>query len=150
MDYSVELFTTSPGARQKLTSVIEKCSKLLQYHPESGLVDDALFMIGKSYYYQNDLQRAERKFLELLDGFPESDMAPESKLLLGSTYYKMKDPTRAKKIVRDLFDRSIKDDEGDMIARSAQLLARIEIDGANNQEALTLYQTAADRASSSA
>lgn len=149
VDYSVELFTTSPGARQKLTSVIEKCSKLLQYHPESGLVDDALFMIGKSYYYQNDLQRAERKFLELLDGFPESDMAPESKLLLGSTYYKMKDPTRAKKIVRDLFDRSIKDDEGDMIARSAQLLARIEIDGANNQEALTLYQTAADRASSS-
>ncbi|HEX9657914.1 MAG TPA: tetratricopeptide repeat protein [Bacteroidota bacterium] len=148
VDYSVELFTTSPGARQKLTSVIEKCSKLLQYHPESGLVDDALFMIGKSYYYQNDLQRAERKFLELLDGYPESDMAPENKLLLGSTYYKMKDPIRAKRIVRDLFDASIKEDDGDMIARSAQLLARIEIDAANNQEALTLYQTAADHASS--
>jgi len=149
VDYSVELFTTSPGARQKLTSVIEKCSKLLQYHPESGLVDDALFMIGKSYYYQNDLQRAERKFLELLDGYPASNMAPESKFLLGSTYYKMKDPTRAKKVLRDLYDASLEEENGDMIARSAQLLARIEIDATNNKEALTLYQTAADNASSS-
>ena len=53
-------FTIQPTTKTKFEAVIEKCSKLLQYHPESNLVDNALLMIGKSYYYENDYQPAER------------------------------------------------------------------------------------------
>ncbi len=55
------VFNVSQNTRTKFSSVIEKCSKLLEYHPESNLVDDALMMIGKSYFYQNDLSACRTK-----------------------------------------------------------------------------------------
>jgi tetratricopeptide (TPR) repeat protein len=82
-------FTIPSGTRTKFLSVIEKTSKLLQYHPESNLVDNALLMIGMSYYYQAEYPKAERKFIELLDGYPSSNLAVEAKLMLAYTSYKM-------------------------------------------------------------
>ena len=78
----------SSAAKQKFTSVIEKCSKLLQYHPESKLVDDALLMVGKAYFYQADYARAERKFQELIDTYPKSALLPQARMLMAYSYYK--------------------------------------------------------------
>ncbi len=55
-----------PGSAQTpIIKVIEKCSKILQFDKESGYFDDALFMIGKSHYYQSEYAKAQRKFNEL-------------------------------------------------------------------------------------
>ncbi|MGA9363072.1 MAG: tetratricopeptide repeat protein [Bacteroidota bacterium] len=75
----------SPTAKQKLTSVIEKCSKLLQYHPTSKWVADALMLIGESYYYMGDYLKADRKFAELVAQFPESNRFLEARLWLGKS-----------------------------------------------------------------
>ena len=44
-----------PADDQKLQKVIEKCSKILQYSPDSRYVDDALIILGKAFYYQQNL-----------------------------------------------------------------------------------------------
>lgn len=64
---------------------IEKASKVLQLFPNSKYVDDALMIIGESFYHENEYIKAQRKFNELLTAFPNSEFAPKAKLLLGKT-----------------------------------------------------------------
>jgi TolA-binding protein len=137
------------GTKQKLTSVIEKCSKLLQYHPESNLVDDALLMIGKSYYYQGEYQKAERKFRELLDGFPESDLAFESRLVLSKTYYRMGDKEGASREAKELVTRAEAKEEREYAAAASLVLAQIEVDRENILQAATHYRVSAEYGSTS-
>ncbi len=70
-----------PGtAKQKLGQVIDKCSNILAFHPSSSLVDNSLLLIGKSFFYQMEYRKAERKFAELLAQFPNSSLALEGQL----------------------------------------------------------------------
>lgn len=137
-------FDVPPPTKAKFTTVIEKCSKLLQYHPESKLVDDALLMIGKSYYYQNEYQSAERKFKELLSTHPESDLIYETKLLLANTYYKNNDKPTAAVTAKELLDEAKKEELDGIVAKTAILLAHIEFENRNYAEALGYYRMAAE------
>ena len=67
-------------AKTKLGQVIDKCSNILAYHSSSSLVDNALLLIGKSFFYQMEYLKAERKFAELLAQFPNSSLALEAQL----------------------------------------------------------------------
>ena len=61
--------TPNPQVQTALyTEAIKKASKLLEFYPKSKWVDDALLLIGKSYYYQAEFTKAERKFRELKIG----------------------------------------------------------------------------------
>ena len=84
--FTTKVFTPGGNVTNKFVQVIEKCSKILQYHSNSSLVDDALFMIGKSYYYQKEYPSAIRKFTELITNFPESDYYLESKFWIARSY----------------------------------------------------------------
>lgn len=138
-------FVLQPATKTKLTSVIEKCSKLLQYHPQSSLVDDALLMIGKSYYYQNQYQQAERKFTELIEQFPNSSLAPESRLLLGYCYYMDNEKSKASLVAKSLLDDSQKDGDDEFTAKAAAFLAQMEVDNLNTEQARTLFQIAGEK-----
>lgn len=131
-------------AKTKFTSVIEKCSKLLQYHPNSSLVDDALLMIGKSYYYQNEHQSAERKFKELLDGYPDSDLRFEARLLLAQTYYRMKNNTLATAEAKSLLDDARQAGESNVRAKAAELLGAVELQNKNSAAALEYFVEAGE------
>ena len=80
----------SSDAKTKFNFAIEKASKLLTFYPTSKWVDDALLMIGKSYYYLEDDVRAERKFVELLAKFPDSDLRFETALWYGRSLLRQK------------------------------------------------------------
>jgi TolA-binding protein len=67
-------------AKLKLGQVVDKCSNILAYHSSSSLVDNALLLVGKSFYYQMEYLKAERKFAELLGQFPNSSLALEAQL----------------------------------------------------------------------
>jgi TolA-binding protein len=142
-------FDTPPQTRTKFATVIEKCSKLLQYHPESKLVDDALLMIGKSYFYQNDLQSAERKFKELLSTYPESDLVLEAKLLLAQTHYRSNDKTAAATVAMELFEEAKAQGEDGITAEAGRLIGHIHLENKNYEEALRYFQTAAELAETS-
>lgn len=143
------MFSVQSTTKAKFTAVIEKCSKLLQYHPESNLVDDALLMIGKSYYYQNDYQQAERKFKELIEQFSSSDLAYEAKLTLGYCYYMMDDKAKSSGVAKGLLDDATQNGEDDYVTNASVLLAQIEVDNKNNEQAVTYFQIAAEKATTS-
>ncbi len=54
----------APGAQ--FDEAIEKSADVLRSHPSSKWVDDALMLIGKSYYHQNNFVGAEQKFREVI------------------------------------------------------------------------------------
>ncbi len=138
-------FNIQATTKAKFTTVIEKCSKLLQYHSESSLVDNALLMIGKSYYYQNDYQQAERKFKELLEQFPNSSLVDDGELLLGYCYYMLNDKTKSSGVAKVLLDNANKNGDDDYAAKASMLLAQIEADNKNPDQAKIYFQTAAEK-----
>lgn len=78
--FSNEPLVLSNAARNNLTKVVEKCSELLQFHSTTAYVDDVLLILGKSFYYQNNFQKAKRKFEELLATNPDEDITLEANL----------------------------------------------------------------------
>ncbi len=63
---------------------IDWSSEILTEHTTSRYVDDSLYIIGMSHYYQKEFLKARTKFDELLGAFPESEFT------LKSLYYKAK------------------------------------------------------------
>lgn len=113
-----------PGPKGKLTSVIEKCSKLLQYHPTSSLVDDALMMIGKTYYYLDENQQAERKFRELIEGYPDDGLRLEAEIYLAYVQYRMDDHAGARATARQVLEEAEKEGESWLAARACTVLGQ--------------------------
>lgn len=75
---------------QQLSKVIDKCSTILQFHSESSYVDNALLILGKSFYYQKNYLKALRKFQELIATQPESNLILETELWIGKTQMRLK------------------------------------------------------------
>jgi len=55
------------GRSAEFEKVITKSADLLRNHPKSKWVDDALMLIGKSYFYQGNFVGAEQKFNEIIN-----------------------------------------------------------------------------------
>lgn len=72
--FSTEPLVVSGAVNTKLVKVIEKSSKILQFYSNSSYVDDALMMLGKSFFYQKNYQKSKRKFEELLATNPDDNM----------------------------------------------------------------------------
>ena len=58
--------TTGAGSRDFENAVL-KSANLLREHPDSKWVDDALLLIGKSYYFQENFVGATQKFREVAE-----------------------------------------------------------------------------------
>lgn len=82
---SSEKMTSKANAQERslYESAIEKASKVLTYHPDSKWADDALWLIGKSYFNMGDYSLAERKFKELVVNHPESKFADDAYYFMG-------------------------------------------------------------------
>ena len=68
---------------QKFQASIDKSADVLRDHPNSKWIDDALVLIGKSYYYQRNYVSAEQKFREAID--LGSALEDEARLWLART-----------------------------------------------------------------
>ncbi|MGE5439125.1 MAG: tetratricopeptide repeat protein [Bacteroidota bacterium] len=109
--FTIQEAKPTGAASDNLTKVIEKLSKLLQFSSESDLVDDALLMIGKSFYYQQDYQKALRKFTELISTFPKSDLALEAQLWIGKSQLRIKNFSQASTVLSQV--RAAAEEKGD-------------------------------------
>jgi TolA-binding protein len=69
-------------SKQGYQDAIEKAAKIVQKHPKSKYHDDALFLIGVSYFRIESFSKAEGAFRELLATHPKSGFAEESQLYL--------------------------------------------------------------------
>ncbi|RMH59805.1 MAG: hypothetical protein D6685_10870, partial [Bacteroidetes bacterium] len=67
-DHYLPLFTTPDRVSntRDFDAAIRKSADVLRDHPESKWVDDALLLIGKSYFYLKNYVGAEQKFQEVI------------------------------------------------------------------------------------
>ncbi|TAK65553.1 MAG: tetratricopeptide repeat protein, partial [Bacteroidetes bacterium] len=114
--------TTKSGGQSKFDKVIEKCSKLIQYYPESNLVDDAILLIGKSGVYLGESELAIRKFKELFQNFPESELRFEAKLWNAKALYFTNKQEEALALIEELYPQAVEAGEND-VAIEAEMLA---------------------------
>lgn len=91
--FSVQEQNLAPDINQLLIKVVEKSSQLLQFHSKSIYVDNALIMLGKSFFFQQNYQKAYREFDELITKQPNSSLVLEAKLWLGKTQMQLKEYT---------------------------------------------------------
>ncbi len=59
--------TTGTSASREFEQTVLKSADILREHPESKWVDDALMLIGKSYFYQENYVGAIQKFTEVIE-----------------------------------------------------------------------------------
>jgi TolA-binding protein len=79
--------TISSEVKNHFDKAIEKSWKLIDiYGDSSKYADDALLLIGQSYFNLRDYPKAERVFQQFLLKFSSSDLIPEAKLWLAKTY----------------------------------------------------------------
>lgn len=105
----------SGNVNENLNKVIEKLSKILQFYKESAYFDDALLMIGKSFYLQQDYIKALRKFNELVTTFPDGDLALEGKLWMGRTNFRLRKFDEGNKYFDEIKDIAESEGETDIL-----------------------------------
>ncbi len=87
---------------QNYQKTIDTAAKIPELYPDSKYVDDALVLMGKSYYRMKQYPKAQRKFEELLSNYPESNQAEEARLFLGKSLIENRDYSRARDILTSL------------------------------------------------
>jgi len=116
---------------------ITKASKVLTFNPKSKWVDDALFLIGKSYYNLGEYPKAERKFQELVTTFPKSNLVEESYYYLGMSRYKEGNKVEATEDLISLLDNP------KMKKRKSEVcfeLGEIKFEEGEYEQAVTFYK----------
>ncbi|HED08737.1 MAG TPA: tetratricopeptide repeat protein [Ignavibacteria bacterium] len=111
-----DLFSTKefkiPGlARKQLANVIKSASKILQFNSDSKYVDNALLILGKSFYYEKNYQKALRKFEELIATQPNSDLILETRLWIGKAQMKLKQDDQSLATLEAVKQDAIKEEE---------------------------------------
>ncbi|MCK4251445.1 tetratricopeptide repeat protein [candidate division WOR-3 bacterium] len=69
---------------------IEKATAVIVKYPDSRYIDDALLMMGSSYYYKGDYSRALEKLDFLILNYPESKFYDDALYYKGLAYYKQR------------------------------------------------------------
>lgn len=67
--------------RQQYQRAIRKCRNLLDEYPDSDLVDDALFLMGKAHLRLKEYSDAIRNFDNVMANFPASEFVEETMYL---------------------------------------------------------------------
>ena len=80
-----------------------KASKVLEKHRDSDLVDDAMFLLGRAFYWQGDYRDAARSFRDLETNFPESEYFTRARYWRGLCLEAQGNHAEARSIYRALF-----------------------------------------------
>ncbi len=97
--------TGRPPARaiQDYDRVIERCTYILREHPDSKWADDALYLLGRSLFYQQrNLIQAKERFQDMLGVFPESEYVPSSKIYTAKIEYQLANRSEAFLILHEI------------------------------------------------
>lgn len=131
----------SGNVKEKLDKAIERSSKIIQFHKNSKFIDDAVLIIGKSYYLLTDYFKAERTFNEFLSKFSSSVLADEAILYLGRTKVKLDKITDAETIFKNLVKNSPDNEIKSLAARDLGVLA---FNKHNFQESVDFFRASID------
>lgn len=113
--YDLDEITISSNASALLNQVVDKASKLLQFNGESSFVDDALLMLGKSFYYMQNYQKALKKFDELITAQPNSSLALEADFWGAKTELRLRNYDKGLERLAGVKEKALKIDDGNIL-----------------------------------
>ncbi len=114
----------SQSTKDKLTKVIERCSKVIQFNKNTKYLDDAVLLIGKSYFLMGEYLQAERKFNEFFSNLTSSDLYDEALVYLGRTKYKLGKTQEGEVILKNLLSAT---NNSDIKSQIYQTLANVDL-----------------------
>ncbi len=123
---------------KQYNDAIAKASKVLERHPTSSYVDDALFIIGAAYYYLGEYDKSARKFKELFANYPETEYASRARILMAKDKLQLKEEAEAVVIFEEIFE---KEKDKKIKANAARALGEYYFEGKDYASA-TKYFTA--------
>jgi TolA-binding protein len=123
-----------------LNKVIEKASKILQFHSQSSYVDNSLLLLGKSLYYQKDYLKAMRKFQELITTRPNSSFILESQLWIGKSQLRLRQFDAALKTLDNVKDEAVNKKESDIYEEAYLEEIKYKVMTDNLDQAISLME----------
>ena len=93
----------SRGAQALYEKAATRASAVLEKHPDSDLVDDAMFLAGRALYWRQDYTYAARSFSDLEEHFPESEYVDDARYWRGLCLEAQALEAQAREIYRGLF-----------------------------------------------
>ena len=108
-----QAFNTAEGSRTSSSrgridktnyqKAIDKSLKVVEEYPNSKWYDDALFVLGVSYYYTGQPNKADRRFRELLANFENSEYIKDATVYLAKTKLALGDEEDAMALFEEIF-----------------------------------------------
>ncbi len=130
----------TPVANKYFESVIKECSKILQFDSKSSYVGDALFMLGKAFYYQQNYSKAERKFRELAS-LNKSEVSLINELWIGKSQIHLREFDAGYNTLEDVEKKAIAKGNEKMAVQSMISQIRYFIYRENYTEAVNKIDT---------
>ncbi|MBD3373859.1 tetratricopeptide repeat protein [candidate division KSB1 bacterium] len=129
---------------QNYQIAIEKASKVLEFHPDSKYVDDALMLLGQCFYHRREYGKAQRKFEELIEIFPNSEFISQARLDLAKTFIGLKEYDEAENKLREILANQ--EIDSDIQEEAAYELGGLYYEQAKYELAAEEYKKTADQA----
>ncbi len=137
--FSIEPLIVPATAKTSLTKVIEKSSKLLQFYSKSSYVNDALMMLGKSFYYQGNYLKSKKKFEEFLAAeTDDEEEITEANLWLAKCDFELRNFNNALKLLEEVRSKAVEEDYEEIIKESYVQEIKYRIKEKNLIKAITL------------
>jgi tetratricopeptide (TPR) repeat protein len=86
-------------------TAIEKSLKVVEEHPKSKFYDDALYVLGVSYFYTGEYGKAERRFREILANYEDSKFAERSSVYLAKSKLQLGEIDDAMQVFEEIFNK---------------------------------------------
>ena len=92
------------GGENQYKRAIEKALKVIEDSPNTKYYDDALYVVGVSYYNTDDFHNANRRLRELLANYPDSPYRKEAELYLAKSKLKLREEEDAMELFENIFN----------------------------------------------
>ena len=96
----------SMQADQLYDKAVRKASKVLDQYKESDLVDDAMFLIGRAYYWRGEYLNAQESLRELETFFSSSPYVDQARYWRARCLEEQRSYDQAQSLYRVLFDEA--------------------------------------------
>lgn len=126
----------------KLDSVIIKGSKILAFKSKTDYVEGAIFLMAKSYFYQEEWRPSEIKCSELVDKYPNSDFSPDAHLLFAKNALIQRNFYTGKIMLSRTVDIAWQKKRYDILSEAFRLQAELALYQDDKEEALRPYRQA--------
>lgn len=142
----IRVYETPLGAgMQEFQSAIDKGADILRKHKESKWVDNALELIGKSYFFRTEYFSADQKFDELLLTTSDAELLQKAVFWKGRVFMELELFTQGVQYLEE--QRTLYDDQwiGDIEHQINIVLAELYIARENYEAAIPLLSGSASK-----